>query len=115
MASAARRSSVSSNRDTTSDAAEQPEMLPVKLPALVPSMDYEADMTELLQITGSLQDVRGQLEPIVTQYHETTERLIQARTAGYCARSNPPSIRRAYEGSGASPFPDPTATEPRAT
>jgi hypothetical protein len=57
-------------------------LLPVKLPALVPSMDYEADMTELLEITGSLQDVRVQLEPIVTQYRETTERLIQARTAG---------------------------------
>jgi Zn-dependent protease with chaperone function len=59
-----------------------PLLLPVKLPPLVPSMNYEADMTELLEITGSLHDVRGQLEPIVTQYHEATERLIQARTAG---------------------------------
>ncbi len=59
-----------------------PLLLPVKLPPLVPSMNYEADMTELLEITGSLQDVRGRLEPIVAQYHEATERLILARTAG---------------------------------
>lgn len=64
-----------------------PLLLPVKLPPLVPSMDYEADMTELLQITGSLQDVQGQLAPIVTQYDETSERLIQARTAAQLLRA----------------------------
>ncbi len=58
-----------------------PLLLPVKLPPLVPSMDYEADMSELLEITGSLPDVKGQLASIVTQYDEATEHLILARTA----------------------------------
>jgi len=60
---------------------------PLKLSALVPSMNYEADMTELLQITGSLQDVHGQLAPIVTQYHDATERLIQSHTAAQLLRA----------------------------
>ncbi|MGC3957587.1 MAG: M48 family metalloprotease [Verrucomicrobiota bacterium] len=60
-----------------------PLLLPVRLPPLVPSMNYEADMTELLEITGRLQDVQGQLEPIVAQYDETSEQLIQARTAAH--------------------------------
>jgi Zn-dependent protease with chaperone function len=58
-----------------------PLLQPVNLPALVPSMNYESDMSELLQITSSLHGVRVQLEPIVTQYHEAVERLLQARTA----------------------------------
>jgi Zn-dependent protease with chaperone function len=59
-----------------------PLFAPVKLPLVVTSMNYEADMTELLQITSSLQDVSGSLEASTTQYHEATERLIQVRTAG---------------------------------
>ncbi len=50
MASAARRSSVSSNRDTTSDAAEQPEMLPVKLPALWKAMILTSFAVNLILI-----------------------------------------------------------------
>src|SRR5262245_1709724 len=50
MASEARRSSVSSNRDTTSDAAKQPEMLPVKLPTLWKAMILTSFAVNLILI-----------------------------------------------------------------
>ena len=50
MASAARRSSVSSTRDTTSDAAKQPEVLPVKLPALWKAMILTSFAVNLILI-----------------------------------------------------------------
>lgn len=58
-----------------------PLLLPVKLPPVMPSMNYEADMTELLQITGSLQDVGERIAPLLAEHREVNEQLLQARTA----------------------------------
>jgi Zn-dependent protease with chaperone function len=73
-----------------------PLLLPLKMPRLSPSMNYEADMNELLQITANLQDVRNQLEPIATQYHDATERLIQARAAAQLIRAAVPIQPEAF-------------------
>jgi len=64
-----------------------PLLLPLLIPTVMPSVNYEADMTELLQLTGSLQDIRAQLEPIAAQYHAATERMLQARTAAHLLQS----------------------------
>ena len=67
-----------------------PLMLPIKIPAVAASTNYEADATELLQITSSLLEVQVQLEPIATQYHEATEHLILARTAAQLLQAGAP-------------------------
>lgn len=56
-----------------------PLLLPLLIPTVTPSVNYEADMTELLQLTGGLQEIRSQLEPIAAQYLAATDRLLQAR------------------------------------
>lgn len=56
-------------------------VLPLKIPPVTPSLNYEADMTELLQLTESLQAVRSDVELIGVRYGEAIERRLQARTA----------------------------------
>lgn len=67
-----------------------PLLLPLMIPTITPATNYEADMTELLQLTGSLQDVRAQLEPLAAQYHAATEQLLLARTAAQLLHAGVP-------------------------
>ena len=52
------------------------------IPTITPATNYEADMTELLQLTGSLQDVRAQLEP---SRRNTTRRRNSCSSPHRCA------------------------------
>jgi len=58
-----------------------PAILPleISLPEVPPS--YETAMTELLQLTAGLNEVREQVQPIREQFLAATERLTQARSA----------------------------------
>jgi Zn-dependent protease with chaperone function len=58
-----------------------PMLEPAQLRPLVPSMNYEDDMAELLQITANLQNVRGHLEPLAGQFADATERLQKTSAA----------------------------------
>lgn len=79
-----------------------PLLFPVRIPIVAASTNYEADMTELLQLTGGLQEVRGQIEPIAAQYHAATEQLLQARTAAQLLAAGVPLAAEVYGLSEAS-------------
>jgi len=56
-------------------------ILPIRINPPQPSQTCDADLEELLQITGSLQEVRNQLPALADQYRSAEKRLVQARAA----------------------------------
>lgn len=58
-----------------------PLLMPLRLATPAPSANYEADLAELNQLSASLQQVSGQLAPIVEQYTDASQKLTQARAA----------------------------------
>jgi hypothetical protein len=58
-----------------------PLLMPLRLAAPTPSSNYEADATELEQLSANLRQVAGQLAPIASQYADASKKLLQARAA----------------------------------
>jgi Zn-dependent protease with chaperone function len=58
-----------------------PLLMPLRIAAPAPSVNYEADIAELNQLSAGLQQVAGQLAPVASQYTEASRKLIKARVA----------------------------------
>jgi Zn-dependent protease with chaperone function len=58
-----------------------PLLLPLRLAPPAPSANYEADVTELNQLTAGLAQIAGQVAPMAEQFTDASRKLIQARAA----------------------------------
>jgi Zn-dependent protease with chaperone function len=58
-----------------------PLLMPLRIAPPVPSIDCEADFTELNQLSAGLQQITGQLSPIAEQYQDVSGKLLKARAA----------------------------------
>jgi Zn-dependent protease with chaperone function len=58
-----------------------PLLVPLRIAPPIPNADYEADITELSQLSAGLQQITGQLAPMAEQYKEVSLKLLNARAA----------------------------------
>lgn len=58
-----------------------PLLMPLRVSPPVPSANYEADITELNQLSTGLQQVAGQFASAASQYMDASQKLIKSRAA----------------------------------
>ena len=80
-----------------------PLLMPLRLAAPAPSVNYEADLAELNQLSASLQQISSQLAPIAEQYTNASRKLIQSRAARRLLDSGVPIQSEAFGLGSATP------------
>jgi Zn-dependent protease with chaperone function len=91
-----------------------PLLMPLQIAPPVPSVNYEADITELNQLSTGLQQIAGQLAPMTGQYEEASLELLQARAALRLLEAGAPIQPEAF-GLAEATVPSAQAAESEAT